>query len=256
MEDVDFGNTGLRVSRLAFGTGTHGWGHRSDQTALGLDGLANLLREAYDHGVTFWDVADQYGSHPHVANALQGLPRDAVTVNTKTTSKTAKDVTADVERFLRELCTETIDIVLLHGPSQADWPQRNAEGMEALSRAKEAGKVRAVGISCHGLGALRTAAETEWLDVILARINHAGVNMDGSVPEVVHLLEKLYAAGKALYAMKVLGVGQLADDVRGAIRYVLGLGTVHALTLGITSRAQLLEDVRLVEELAPGNPLR
>ena len=256
MLHVDFGGTGLKVSRLAVGTGTHGGGHSSDQTRLGVDALADLLRLAYDQGVNFVDAADLYGSHAGVARLLKDVPRDSVVINTKTLSKSAEDVTSDVERFLKELETDVIDIVLLHGRSDADWPQQNAEAMEALSRAKEEGKVRAVGISCHGLGAMRTAAETEWLDVILARINHAGVNMDGSVPEVVPILEKLHAANKAVYAMKVLGVGELADDVRGAIGYVLDLGTVHSLALGITSRAELLEDVRLVEELGPGRPMR
>lgn len=256
MEYVDFGRTGLKVSRLAVGTGTHGGGHSSDQTRLGVEGLSDLLHLAYDQGVTFVDAADMYGSHAGVARLLRDVPRDSVVINTKTTSKTAEAVTADVHRFLSELGTDVLDIVLLHGRSDADWAQQSVEAMEALSRAKEAGKVRAVGISCHGLAALRTAAETDWLDVILARVNHAGVNMDGSVPEVVPQLEELYAAGKAVYAMKVLGVDKLANDVRGAINFVLGLGSVHAMAMGITSRKELLEDVRLVEELAPGHPLR
>ena len=87
MEHIDFGHTGLKVSRLSIGTGTNGWSGRSEQTALGLDGLANLLRLAYDHGVNFWDAADEYGSHPHVARALQGIPRDAVVIATKTVAR-------------------------------------------------------------------------------------------------------------------------------------------------------------------------
>jgi aryl-alcohol dehydrogenase-like predicted oxidoreductase len=219
MEYVDFGRTGLRVSRLSVGTGTHGWGGRSEQTALGLDGLANLLRLAYDGGINFWDAADGYGSHPHVARALQGIPRDAVVIATKTTSRSAKAVTRDVERFLRELGTDVLDVVLLHFVSQRDWPRRYAGAMEALSRAKEQGKVRAVGVSCHGLGALGAAAETDWVEVVLARVNHAGVNMDAHPSQVVPVIEGMYASGKAVYGMKVLGCGQLAGDSRAAIRY-------------------------------------
>ena len=106
------------------------------------------------------------------------------------------------------------------------------------------------------LGALRAAAITDWVDVVLVRINHAGVNMDGTFAQVVPLIEKLYAAGKAVYAMKVLGCGRLTDDMRKAIDYVLGLGTVHALTIGPTSFEQLEENVRLVGALAPQHPLK
>ncbi|MGD9099450.1 MAG: aldo/keto reductase [Anaerolineae bacterium] len=255
MEYVDFGKTGLKVSRLSFGTGTHGWGNRSEQTDLGLEGLANLLRLAYDHGVNFWDSADAYGSHPHVARALQGLPRDAVVVVTKTSSRAAQ-VTRDVERFLKELRTDVLDVVLLHFLTGADWPRRCAGAMEALSRAKAQGKVRAVGVSCHGLGALRAAAETDWAEVVLARINMAGASMSASPAEVVPVLEKMYNSGKAVYGMKVLGCGQLVREARAAMRYVFELGTVHAITVGTSKREHLYENLKLVEELAPRYPLR
>jgi aryl-alcohol dehydrogenase-like predicted oxidoreductase len=261
METVSLGRTGLRVSRLALGTGTHGWAHRSEQTSLGLDGLANLLRLAYDQGVRFWDSADQYGSHPHVAKALRGIlrhgdARDAVVIATKTSSRKGTDVTQDVERFLREMDTDVLDIVLLHCMSQRDWPRRYAEAMEALSRAKEQGKLRAVGISCHDLGALVTAAETDWVDVVLVRINRAGVNMDGSPEQVSPVIERLYSAGKGVYAMKVLGCGQFTRDARPAMQYVLQLGTVHALAVGTSRAEHLAQNVRLVEELAPQYPLQ
>jgi aryl-alcohol dehydrogenase-like predicted oxidoreductase len=256
MDTVEFGRTGLRVSRLAFGTGTHGWAGRSQQTGLGVDRLAGLLRLAYDHGVTFWDAADAYGSHPHIAEALVGLPRDKVVIATKITSRSGEQAAQDVDRFLRELGTEVLDIVLLHFMTQADWPQSHASAMEALSRAKERGKVRAVGVSCHGLGSLRATAETDWAEVVLARINMAGVNMGASPAEIVPVIGHMYASGKAIYGMKVLGCGRLAGKARAAIQYVLELGVVHSLVIGTSAKGQLLENVRLVEELAPQYPLR
>ena len=256
MDTVEFGKTGLRVSRLAFGTGTAGWGGRSEQTDLGVDRLAGLLRLAYEHGVNFWDAADAYGSHPHIAKALKGLPRDKVVIATKTMSRTPQRVTQDIDRFLTELGTTVLDVVLLHFMTQADWPQRYAGAMEALSRAKEQGKVRAVGVSCHGLGPLRAAAETAWAEVVLVRINSAGVNVDASPAKVVPIIERLYASGRAVYGMKVLGCGQLAGEARTAIQYVLQLGTVHSLAIGTSGSEQLLENLKWVEELVPHYPLR
>jgi 1-deoxyxylulose-5-phosphate synthase len=256
MECVDFGQTGLRVSRLSFGTGSNSEPTYSEQTKLGFDGLVNLLRAAYDCGVTFWDSAQQYGSHPHVARAMRGIPRDSVVISTKTHSIDGKQVTKEIEQFLQELGTDVLDMVLLHGIRRPDWPAHRAGAMEALSRAQEQGKVRAVGVSCHSLEALRATVETDWAEVALVRINHAGINMDASPEIVVPLLDQLYAAGKAVYAMKVLGCGPLADDVRAAIRYVLQLGTVHALTIGISDPAHLQEHVRIIDELAPQFPLR
>jgi aryl-alcohol dehydrogenase-like predicted oxidoreductase len=256
MDIVDFGNTGLKVSRLSFGTGTTGWGGRSEQTDLGVEGLANLLRLAYDHGVSFWDLADEYGSHPHAARVLQGIPRDSVVIATKTYSRTTQTVTRDVERFLRELGVDVLDIVLLHFVTVSDWPRRYAGAMEALSMAKEQGKVRAVGVSCHGLGPLRAAADSDWAEVVLARINYQGARMEGTPSQVVPLLERMVASGKAVWGMKVLGCGQLVRDVRTAIEYVFQLGTVHAVTIGMSEPEHVYENVKLVEEIAPRYPLR
>lgn len=255
MDYVDFGKTGLRVSRLSVGTGTHGWGGRSEQSALGVDKLADLLRLAYEHGVNFWDTADAYGTHPHIAQALRGIPRDEVVIATKTSAQKAEDATQDVERFLKELNTDVLDILLLHFVTQPDWPRHYAGAMDALSQAKEQGKVRAVGVSCHGLGALDAAAQTEWAEVVLARINRAGVNMDAAPPKVEPLIKRLYTGGKAVYGMKVLGCGQLAGNARAAIQYVFQLGTVYAITIGTSQPKQLYENLRLVEEFAPQHPL-
>jgi aryl-alcohol dehydrogenase-like predicted oxidoreductase len=256
MDYVEFGKTGLRVSRLAFGTGTAGWAGHSEQTDLGVDRLASLLHLAYDHGVNFWDAADAYGSHPHVASALQGIPRHEIVIATKTMSRDSAQVTHDVERFLRELRTGVLDVVLLHLMTRADWPQRYAGAMKALSRAKEQGKVRAVGVSCHGLEPLCAAAETGWAEVVLARINPAGVNMDASPAEVAPIIERLYTSGKAVYGMKVLGCGHLVGTARAAMRYVFELGVVHSIVIGTSRRRHLLDNVKLVEELAPRYPLR
>ncbi len=252
MHTVTLGMTGLRVSRLAFGTGTHGWAHHSQQTALGLEGLTDLFTLGFERGVNFWDLADQYGSHPHAARALARVPRDEVVIATKTTSRNRRGTANDVDRFLKELGTDVIDIVLLHSMRGANWPRRYSGAMRALTEAKDAGKVRAVGISCHNLAALRAAVATPWVEVVLVRINYAGVNMDGSPSEVVPVIEQLHEAGKGLYGMKVLGCGQLTSDVPRAFEYVLNLGTVHAMTIGMSSRAQILENIETVEALSKG----
>jgi aryl-alcohol dehydrogenase-like predicted oxidoreductase len=253
---VDFGATGLRVSRLSIGTGTHGWGGRSDQTRLGLQGLANLLRQAYDCGITFWDAADGYGSHPHVAQALRSVPRDDIVIATKTSARSAEAVQRDVDRFLAELETDVLDIVLLHYLSRGNWPRQYRDAMDALAQAREQGKVRALGVSCHSLEALRAACESDWVQVVLARINHAGVNMDGTPDRTSEVLDQLYRAGKAVYGMKVLGCGSLTDDPRSAIEYVMGLGTVHAITIGMTTPRQVQQNAQLTAELATCYPPR
>src|SRR5947207_8288021 len=120
-DTVVLGSTGIRTSRLAMGTGTVGSGHHSHQTALGVKGLSELLLNGHDQGLRFFDAADSYGSHPHVAEALKHLSRDKVTLLTKTWARDPAEARADLDRFRKELRTDFLDIVLMHCVTEADW---------------------------------------------------------------------------------------------------------------------------------------
>jgi len=258
MEIVALGKTGLNVSRLSIGTGSNGWNGRSNQTDLGFEGLRDLLLFSYERGVSFWDSADQYGSHRHVKAALEGLPREQVTVATKTVSRTREAVEADVRRFLEEIGSDYVDIVLLHCLTQVDWPARYPDAMEGLARCKEQGLIRAHGVSCHDFGAFQTSAMTEWVDVVLARINHAGVHMDASPADVIRVMEQMAFSGKGIYGMKVLGQGKLSVDEasqREAIEFVMRLPCVHAMTIGMTSVAEVDVNVAVVNEFTENGVL-
>jgi len=243
---VVLGKTGIRTSRLAMGTGTVGSGHHSNQTALGLKGLSDLLLNGYDHGLRFFNSADAYGSHPHVAEALKHVPRDKVTVLTKTWARDPKTARADLDRFRRELGTDTIDICLMHCLTEGDWTERYKGVMDVLSEAKEKGTIRAHGCSCHSIEALRAAAKSPWVEVDLARINPIGSHMDGSPQEVVSVLKEMKAAGKGVIGMKILGQGDLHGRVDDALRYALSLGVLDAFTIGAESRTEQEDLIRRV----------
>jgi aryl-alcohol dehydrogenase-like predicted oxidoreductase len=243
---VTLGKTGIRTSRLAMGTGTVGSGHHSNQTALGLKGLSDLLLNGYDHGLRFFDSADAYGSHPHVAETLKHVPRDKVTVLTKTWARDPKSARADLDRFRRELGTDTIDVCLMHCLTEGDWPERYRGVMDVLSEAKEKGVIRAHGCSCHSIEALRAAAKSPWVEVDLARINPIGSHMDASPQEVVGVLKEMKAAGKGIIGMKILGQGDLRGRVDDALRYALSLGVLDAFTIGAESRTEQEDLIRRI----------
>jgi aryl-alcohol dehydrogenase-like predicted oxidoreductase len=243
---VTLGSTGIRTSRLAMGTGTVGSGHHSHQTALGIQGLSDLLLNGYDHGLRFFDAADSYGSHPHVAEALKHVPRDKVTVLTKSWARDAATARADLERFRRELGTDYLDVCLMHCVTEADWTERYKGAMDVFSEAKEKGIIRAHGCSCHSIEALRAAAKSSWVDIDLARINPIGAYMDADPATVVSVLKEMKAAGKAVVGMKILGQGQLRNRQDEAISYALSLGVLDAFTIGAESKTEQEDLIRRI----------
>jgi aryl-alcohol dehydrogenase-like predicted oxidoreductase len=250
MLKVEFGNTGLHVSVLALGTGTHGWNYESDQTRRGIDWLIRHLRNGYDMGVTFWDLADQYGSHQCAREALKHIEREKVVINTKTTARDYQTCSEAVEGFLRELDTDYLDIVLMHGKDSSDWNTEYRGAMDALNDAKEKNLVRAVGISSHRLDGIKTAASEPWVDVMLVTLNYASIHMSAPQEEVVPVLQEAHARGKGIYAMKVLGRGPLTSDPEKAIGYILDLDCVNAMTIGHTEDTQLKQNVEIIERLS------
>src|SRR5271155_1191700 len=193
---VTLGSTGIKTSRLAMGTGTVGSGHHSNQTALGVKGLSDLLLNGHDKGLRFFDAADAYGSHPHVAEALKHVSRDKVTVLTKTWARDPAEARADLDRFRRELGTDYLDVCLMHCLTEADWTERYRGVMDVFSEAKENGIIRAHGCSCHSIEALRAAAKSPWVEVDLARINPIGSHMDSHPQTEGRVLREEKSQGK------------------------------------------------------------
>jgi aryl-alcohol dehydrogenase-like predicted oxidoreductase len=249
-DTVTLGKTGITTSRLAMGTGTVGSGHHSHQTALGVKGLSDLLLNGHDNGLRFFDAADAYGSHPHVAEALRHTPRDKVTVLTKTWARDPAEARADLDRFRKELGTDYLDICLMHCLTEGDWTERYKGVMDVFSEAKEKGIIRAHGCSCHSIEALRAAAKSPWVEVDLVRINPIGSHMDADPDTVVSVLQEMKAAGKGIVGMKILGQGDLRGRQDEALKYALSLGVLDAFTIGAESKAEQEDLIRRIAAAA------
>ncbi len=263
---VPLGKTGIEMSRLAQGTGVHGGRRQSDQTRMGFEKLVSLFRHAYDRGVTFFDLADLYGSHVYFREALRSIPREEITILTKMwwrfdgpENKTrlpsrGQVARSTLERFRHELNTDYIDIVLLHCMTTGNWNEELQPYMEELAAAKEQKQVRAVGVSCHDYGALKTAASSPWVDVVLARINPKGVKMDGSPEQITAVLKEAKANGKAVIGMKIFGEGELSEEREACIQFAQGLGVLDAMTIGFHEPAQIDDVLRMMAKY-PAKPV-
>ena len=235
-DTVVLGKTGIRTSRLAMGTGTVGAGGSSNQTREG--GLVRLLRTGYDRGLTFFDTADSYGSHPEIAEAVSRLPREKVIIMTKCDSRDPKQAKDDIDRYRRELKTEYIDILLMHYIHDGDWTERYKGVMDVFSEAKQKGIIRAHGCSCHTIDALRAAAASPWVDVDLVRLNPIGSHMDADPPTVISVIKQMRAQGKGIIGMKILGQGDMRHRQDEAIRFALSSGVLDAFTIGAENNGE------------------
>jgi aryl-alcohol dehydrogenase-like predicted oxidoreductase len=258
IDTVPLGKTGLQVSRIAFGTGSKGWKHESDQTRLGMKKFIGLSQYCFDKGIRFFDTADMYGSHPYVGAALKVIPREKVTILTKVMTYRhegwyeTEPFAKSFDRFRKDIGTDYIDIFLMHCMINGQWPTEYKIYMDALSEVRQKGLIKAVGISCHSLDAMVEAASNPWVDVLFARINHNGAKMDGSPEKVMQVLRTARMNGKGVIGMKIFGCGDLVQESERekSLNYVLKSGNVDCITLGMTSEEQVDDNVSRVMRIA------
>ena len=232
-----------------------GSGGGSNQTRSG--GLTRLLRTGYDRGLTFFDTADSYGSHPEVAEAISRLPRDKVAIMTKCDSRDPKVAKDDIDRYRRELKTDYIDILLMHYVRDGEWTTKYRGVMDVFEEAKQKGVIRAHGCSCHTIEALRAAAASSWVDVDLVRLNPISSHMDADPQTVITVIKEMRTQGKGIIGMKILGQGDMRSRPDEAIRFALGTGVLDAFTIGAETdgeQADLIKRISAAQPTHPGCP--
>jgi len=259
---ITLGNTGIKATRLAHGTGFNGGGRTSAHGRLGVESFNRLLRHSLDQGVTLVDAADLYGIHLYVQRALEGIKRENYTLSTKiwprkefwnSPSGGAKE---EVNRFRKELKADVLEICLIHCMTNADWPQTYKRIRDELSEMKDKGAVKAVGVSCHDFGALKVASEHPWVDVIYARINNVvrEASMDGSPAEVSAVLKQARANGKVVVGMKIFGAGKLVAPAQrdASLKYVFDNDLVDAITIGMMKPDEVNDTLQRMNRVLKG----
>jgi 1-deoxyxylulose-5-phosphate synthase len=248
---VTLGRSGVKVTRLAFGTGSFSGRVQRD---LGQDGFTRLVRHAYDRGIRFFETAESYGEmHKMLGIALKGIPRDSYQIMSKVTTRDGVDPQQKFDELRRLANTEYFDIMLLHWQHTATWPADTARWQDAILEVQSRKVLLSHGASVHGLPALRRVPGNKWLDVAMIRVNHTGKSMDaedyatqgrGNVPEVVTHVKGIRKEGMGVIAMKLAGEGTFdREDRRRAMRFAFRNAGVDCVTVGYKSPAEIDEAI-------------
>jgi len=250
---VALGKSNVKVTRLAFGTGTFSG---RVQRELGQQEFTRLVRYAYDRGIRFFETAESYRGMPEMLSiALKGVPRDSYRLMTKYSTPASGDPSLKIDQFRRQLGSEYIDILLLHCLRPPSWKEDYSSLQDGFSEAKNKKAILAHGASVHGLPALRTFPGNKWLEIAMIRMNHNGTKMDtpelrdvdaaGDVNEVVAHTKKVHAEGMGVISMKLVGEGRFtrAEDRDAAMKFAMNLGCVDSVTIGFKNTAEIDEAI-------------
>lgn len=251
---VPLGNTGVKISRLAMGTGSNN-GHT--QTALGRKGFTKLVHYAYDHGICAFDCAEAYATFPWMADAIQDLPREKIFLQSKIGHAPA-DVLAAVDRHRQMFKTDYIDSMLVHCMIEPGWTGQWQATLDGFDQAKAKNMIRAKGATCHSVPALRTAVASDWTEVHQVRINPQGVRVDSmeisvwtaedagrDIAPVMAELKTMRAKGRGVIGMKIIGNGTFVnpEDREKSIRFAMSRPELDAIVIGFKSTDEIDEAI-------------
>lgn len=248
---VTLGKSGVKVTRLAFGTGTASGQVQHD---LGQEQFTRLVRYAYERGIRFFETAESYGGmHQMLGVALQGIPRDTYRLMSKVTTRDGVNPQDKIDELRKLAKTDYFDILLLHYQHTATWPTDTARWQDGILEAQQRHAVVSHGASVHGLPALRQAPNNQWLDVAMIRMNHKGVRMDaenydtnglGNVSEVVTHVKQVHDHGMGVISMKLVGEGTFnREDRQAAMRFAFRNAGVDCVTVGYKNPAEIDEAI-------------
>ncbi|MFH1454192.1 MAG: aldo/keto reductase [Armatimonadota bacterium] len=239
MNKVKFGNTGIEVPRLCIGTGTYGVGGRSSQADVSCEYYGIILARSIDFGMNFWDTSDDYGTHPHIAEALKTVKRDKVIIATKSHAQTGEDMRLGVEESLKELNTDYIDIMLMHEVDDMQDYMDRSSALSELHKFKKEGIIKAVGASTHSIDILEFLVNLSEIDVIMTNYNIDEDHMDAGIRDYDNALKVAHGNGKGIYVMKVLGEGRTAHKFEEAVKFALDKEFIHSACIGINKMEEL-----------------
>jgi aryl-alcohol dehydrogenase-like predicted oxidoreductase len=252
---VTLGKSGVKVTRLAFGTGTYAG---QVQRELGQDQFTRLVRYAYDRGIRFYETAESYGEmHRMLGVALAGIPRDSYRLMSKVTTHDGVDPMQKIDELRKLANTDYFDVMLLHWQHEATWPTDSLRWQDGISEAQTRHAVIAHGASVHGLPALRRFPGNPWLQVAMIRMNQKGVKMDaedyqtnglGNVSEVVAHVKQVRQDGMGVISMKLVGEGTFTtrEDRQAAMRFAFMDAGVTCVTVGYKNTAEIDEAIENV----------
>lgn len=253
-DQVTLGKTGLKLSRLGIGVGSNNGQY---QRALGKEGFAKLLHYAYDHGITYFDCAEAYVTFDMVGDAIKGLPREKIFIQSKI-NKQPENILAAIDKHRTTYQTDYIDSMLVHCMMQGNWTESFKRLMDGLNEAKEKKWIKAKGVSCHSLPALNAAVKSEFPEVHLVRVNPQGAYMDDQadgwkargtdIVPVMEAIKSMHEKGRGVIGMKLIGNGTFTDpaDREKAIRFAMAHPEIDAVVIGVKSTAEIDEAIERV----------
>jgi aryl-alcohol dehydrogenase-like predicted oxidoreductase len=249
---VTLGKSNVKVTRLAFGTGTISGKVQRD---LGQEEFTKLVRHAYDRGIRFFETSETYGEmHKMLGVALKGIPRDSYRLMSKVTTREGVDPQAKIDELRKLANSDYFDVMLMHYQHVATWPTDTVRWQDGILEAQSKKAVLGHGASVHGLPALRRFPGNQWLDIAMIRMNHKGTKMDaedyntsgsGNVSEVVSHVKEVKAQGMGIISMKLVGEGAFTtrEDRKAAMRFAFRNAGVDSVTVGYRNTAEVDEAI-------------
>lgn len=254
---VALGNTGLKVSRMGIGLGSS---NGNIQAAGGQEKFNGFVKHAFDQGITMFDTAANYRTFSMMGPAIKGLPREKIFLQSKI--EQPDNILEKIDNQRKAFDTDYVDSLLVHIQYKADWVETWKRAMDDFAAAQDKQWIKARGVSCHSLPALRAGVESEWTQVHLVRVNPQGVRTDteqqvseargaNPIEPVLAELKKIGEKKRGVIGMKIFGGGQFREEAERekSMRYAMSMPEIHSVIIGYRSIEEMDAGIELMNRV-------
>ena len=257
-DQVKLGNTGIKLSRLGIGTGVNGG---RDQAVSGKEAFIRVVRHAYDQGITYIDAAQRYETFPWMGDAIKGIPRERLYIQSKIPGPPPEDILAAIDNHRKNFNTDYIDSILVHCMTREGWTDQWKRAMDGFAEAKERKWIRCKGVSCHRLGALREATASDFNEVHLVRVNPQGWHMDdvtrapedgnADISNVMAEIKSMHAKGRGVIGMKIFGDGDFrtSEARERSMRFAMSFKEINAIVIGFERTSEIDDTIAMMNRV-------
>ena len=254
---VPLGNTGLKVSRLGLGLGSSNGGV---QAAGGQERFNAFIKHAFDQGITMFDTALNYTTYKMMGPAIKGLPREKIFIQSKI--EQPRNILDTIDNHRKQFNTDYVDCMLVHIQYRANWLDTWKQALEDYTAAIDKKWIKARGVSCHSLPALRASVESDWTQVHLVRVNPQGMRMDseqqvqdtrvvGDIKPVLDQLKTMREKKRGVIGMKIFGDGQMKTDKEreASLKFAMGMEEIDSVIIGFSSIEQMDTGIKMMNKV-------
>lgn len=213
-----------------------------------IENKVKLLNYAYEKGINFLDTAELYNNYNIIKDFIKDKDRETLIIASKSYAFDKKTAEYSVNKALKEINTDYLDIFMLHEQDNGNNFSGHYEAVERFMKYKESGIIKHFGISTHKVEAVKDSIKFKEIEVVFPILNMKGIGIqDGTITDMINAVKQAKENNKFILAMKIYGGGHLINDAESSFKFAKNIREVNSIAVGMRTKEEIDANICYLE---------